>query len=110
MDARKSQLLAAAYKKAGGGYKKSRRTSDQKNLETWTDEKWKTADGEPAARDGETARYLPKKAWDAMTPAQRKATDAKKCAGSKKGHQHVANTKKARAARKHSTTRTKKSS
>ncbi|WP_165250468.1 DUF5872 domain-containing protein [Paludisphaera soli] len=100
--ARKSQLLAAAYKKAGGGYTKSKAeaTEAQKSLEEWTDEEWTTKDGEPAVREGETARYLPRKAWDELTPAEREATDAKKQAGSRAGEQFVANTGKAKRARK----------
>lgn len=102
--ARKSQLLASEYKKAGGGYKKSKaKTEAQKSLDQWTDEGWTTRDGEPAARDGETARYLPEKAWEELTPAQRKATDAKKRAASRKGKQHVANTGAAKKARKKAT-------
>jgi len=100
--ARKSQLLAAEYKKAGGGYKatKGKKAEPQEHLDEWTDQKWKTADGEPAIRDGETARYLPEKAWDELTPAQKKATDAKKKAGSRQGRQFVPNTKAAKKARK----------
>jgi hypothetical protein len=100
--ARKSQLLAAAYKKAGGGYTKPRSegTEAQKSLEEWTDEEWTTKDGEPAVREGETARYLPRKAWDELTPAEREATDARKKAGSRAGEQFVANTGKAKRARK----------
>lgn len=100
--ARKSQLLAAEYKKAGGGYKKgkAKKSEAQKNLDAWTDEAWTTKDGEPATRDGATARYLPKRAWEELTPAQRTATDAKKRAASKKGKQTVANTKAAKKARK----------
>jgi len=100
--ARKSQLLAAAYKKAGGGYKTSPKgkAEPQKNLDQWIAEKWTTADGEPAIRDGRTARYLPEKAWDELTPAQKKATDAQKKAESKQGKQFVANTGEAKKARK----------
>ena len=100
--ARKSQLLAAAYKKAGGGYKKgkAKKTEGQQDLDRWTSEHWTTADGEPAIRDGETARYLPEKAWDELTPAQKKATDSKKKAASHEGRQFVANTGAAKAARK----------
>ena len=43
--ARKAQLLASEYEKEGGGYKKNSRTSKQKHLESWTEEKWQTADG-----------------------------------------------------------------
>jgi uncharacterized protein DUF6321/uncharacterized protein DUF5872 len=100
--ARKSQLLASEYKKAGGGYRngKGKKTEAQKDLDAWTDEAWTTADGQPAIRDGETRRYLPREAWDKLTPAQRKATDAKKRAGSKRGKQFVANTEAAAKARK----------
>jgi len=100
--ARKSQLLASEYKKAGGGYKSTqgKKAEPQKHLDEWTDQHWKTADGEPAIRDGETARYLPEKAWDELTPAQKKATDSKKKAGSKAGKQNVANTAAAKKARK----------
>ena len=68
--ARKSQLLASEYKKAGGGYTrgKAKKAESQADLDRWTDEHWTTADGSPALRDGETARYLPEKAWDALTP------------------------------------------
>ena len=100
--ARKAQLLASEYKKAGGGYKtaKAKETEAQKHLESWTDENWTTADGKPAVRDGETARYLPEAAWDELTPAQKKATDAKKRSVSKRGTQFVANTKAVKTARK----------
>ena len=100
--ARKSQLLAAEYKKAGGGYKKgkAKKAEAQEDLDKWTSEHWTTADGKPAIREGETARYLPEKAWDELTPAQKKATDTKKRAASKSGRQFVANTKPAKAARK----------
>lgn len=99
--ARKAQLLAVAYKQAGGGYK-AEKTEAQAHLDAWTDEKWKTADGAPAIREGETARYLPEKAWEELTPAEREATEAKKRKGSKAGKQFVANTPKAKAARKRS--------
>ena len=102
--ARKSQFLASKYKKAGGGYKKGKaKTEDQKGLDEWTAEGWTTRDGEPAIRDGQTARYLPEKAWEELTPAQRKATDSKKRAASREGQQHVANTQAAKRARKKAT-------
>lgn len=102
--ARKAQLLAAEYEKQGGGYKRAARTSEQKHLEAWTDEKWQTADGKKAARGKTTARYLPEKTWDKLTPAQRKATDEKKKTGSRTGKQFVANTPVAKRARKSTTT------
>lgn len=92
--ARKAQLLAHEYEAAGGGYVGGR-SGSQKHLKKWGDEKWQTRDGEPAKRGKTMARYLPKKAWDKLTPAERKATDAKKQAASKAGKQFVKNTKTA---------------
>lgn len=100
--ARKAQLVAAAYRKAGGGYKGGRGTA-QKHLKKWTKEAWTTADGEPARRQGTMHRYLPKKAWAKLAPAQRRATDRKKVAGSRKGRQFVANTAAARKSRRRAT-------
>ena len=98
--ARKAQLLAAEYEKEGGGYKQGSRTSKQKHLESWTEEKWQTADGKKAMQGKTTARYLPKAAWEKMTPAQRKETDEKKKTSSRTGEQFVANTPAAKKARK----------
>ena len=97
--ARKAQLLAHEYEAQGGGYV-GPKTAKQKSLSNWTGEEWKTADGKPAARGDETARYLPKAAWDELTPAEKKATDAKKRKAAKTGKQFVTNTPKAKAARK----------
>ena len=109
--ARKAQLLAKEYEKAGGGYT-GKRSSGQKSLSSWTKEKWRTSDGKPAIRTNKkgkkvTKRYLPDKAWDKLTPAQKAATNRKKVEGSKKGKQFVSNTKAAKTARKR-TTSTKK--
>ena len=101
--ARKAQLLAAEYKKEGGDYKEGGPTEGQKHLQEWTEEKWKTADGKPAARGKTTARYLPEKAWDQLSPAEKKATDEKKKQGSRTGKQFIANTAPAKKARKSAT-------
>lgn len=102
--ARKAQLLASEYKKAGGGYKGGKSNS-QKSLSKWTDEKWRTSDGKPAKRsDGKggstTTRYLPDKAWDKLTPSEKKATNEKKKRGDAQGKQFVQNTSKAKTAGK----------
>lgn len=98
--ARKSQLLAAEYKKHGGGYRGGKGAA-QKNLDSWTQEKWQTKSGAARARHGKTTeRYLPKKAWSQLSPGQRKATDAKKRKASRKGKQFVANTEAAKRARR----------
>ena len=100
--ARKAQLLAAEYEKAGGGYKGGKSAS-QKSLGKWTKEEWTTSDGKPAIRKTKTGqtvtkRYLPKKAWDKLSSGEKKATNEKKATASKSGKQFVKNTKKAASA------------
>lgn len=98
--ARKSQLLNREYEKRGGGYKGDK-DENQKNLEKWTDEEWQTQEGDSRARSGdETARYLPKEAWEKMSDEEKGETEQKKREGSKQGQQHVANTEEAKQARK----------
>ncbi len=100
--ARKAQLLAHQYEAAGGGYVGGKAPA-QRHLDEWTHEAWTTADGKPAQRGETTARYLPEKAWEELSPAERRATDKKKRAGSKTGQQFVANTERAATARRHAT-------
>jgi hypothetical protein len=95
--ARKAQLLAARYEKAGGGYSGSK-TKAQSNLSKWTSEKWRTSDGKPAARAGGTTRYLPDSAWSKLSPAEKAATNRKKQKASRSGKQFVKNTKAAETA------------
>jgi hypothetical protein len=98
--ARKSQLLTQEYEKRGGGYK-GEKAQPQKNLEQWTDEEWQTREGDADAReDGETKRYLPKKAWENMSEEEKEETERKKREGSKQGQQYVSNTDEAKQARK----------
>jgi len=89
--ARKAQLVAQEYEKAGGGYR-GKKSGTQQSLSKWTKEKWTTSDGKPAIRKGGTTRYLPEKAWNNLTPAQRAATNRKKREGSRGGRQFVPNT------------------
>jgi hypothetical protein len=98
--ARKAQLVATEYKAEGGGYK-HKRNETQQSLKDWGDEKWHTADGEQAIQGKETHRYLPDKAWKELSPEEKKATDRKKVAASRKGKQFVKNTPAAAKARKH---------
>jgi len=58
----------------------------QKSLKKWTEEKWKTSDGKPSKGK---KRYLPSAAWDALTPAEKAATNKTKAAGNAKGKQFV---------------------
>ena len=53
-----------------------------------------------AEEKGRTERYLPEKAWSKLTPEQRRETDEKKKAASRKGKQFVPNTEAAKKAGK----------
>ncbi len=98
--ARKSQLLTQEYEKRGGGYKGDKDQS-QKDLERWTGEEWQTREGEAKARqNGETSRYLPKKAWENMNEEEKRETDQRKREGSRRGAQYVENTEEAKQARR----------
>ena len=93
--ARKAQLLANAYKRAGGGYRtdKEHEPEAARHLDEWTAEDWQTRDGDGRARSGdETARYLPRAAWEELSPEEAEATDRRKREASREGRQFVANT------------------
>lgn len=62
----------------------------QQSLKKWTAQKWKTSDGKPSKGK---KRYLPEKAWAALTPAEKAATNKAKAAGNKAGKQFVAQPK-----------------
>lgn len=84
--ARKAQLLVHEYEKAGGGYiNDGALTETQKHLKQWTAEEWQTSDGSTEAEnpDGTMNRYLPKQAWDKLTPAEKAATNRRKRQASK---------------------------
>ena len=84
--ARKAQLLASEYKKAGGGYKSKSLGEGGKSLKEWTRQKWTTSDGSPS--EGKK-RYLPAKAWEALSSGEKAATSRAKSTGNKKGKQFV---------------------
>ena len=64
----------------------------QKSLKDWGDQKWTTKSGKKSSETGE--RYLPKKAIDALTPAEYAATTKAKRAGKAAGKQFVAQPKR----------------
>lgn len=82
--ARKAQLAVAIYKKRGGKYKGKKSASN--SLAKWTKQEWTTSDGKPS--EGKK-RYLPKKAWNALSAAEKRATNAAKAKGNKEGKQFV---------------------
>ena len=63
----------------------------QKSLKDWTAQKWRTSDGKPSRGK---KRYLPDKAWDALSPAEKAATNRAKAKGNKAGKQFVKQPKK----------------
>ena len=88
--ARKAQLVAQEYKKAGGGYSGSK-TTKQKSLSKWTKEDWGTKSGKPSTQGPKATgeRYLPKKARQALTKKEYAKTTAAKREGTKSGKQFV---------------------
>jgi hypothetical protein len=86
--ARKAQLATQMYKKSGGGYSGAKSSSN--SLSKWSKQKWTTSDGSPSKGK---KRYLPEKAWKALSPSEKKATNRAKAAGNKKGKQFVAQPK-----------------
>lgn len=96
--ARAMQYATKMYQQQGGKYegKKSKKNS----LTTWTKADWQYAPGSK-----KKDRYLPKKAWDELSPSEEKATRAKKKG---KMGKWVKNTKKASKAAKKATAKARK--
>lgn len=93
--ARKAQLLAQAYEKAGGGYSGAK-TSGQKSLSKWTKEKWGTKSGKPSTQGAKATgeRYLPERARRALSASEYAATTKAKREGTRRGQQFVRQPKK----------------
>ena len=86
--ARKAQIATARYKKAGGGYRGKKSSSN--SLSKWSKQKWgyvsKGDEKKPRAKRG---RYLPEKVRKNMSPAEKAATNRRKRAASKAGKQRA---------------------
>ena len=93
--ARKAQLLAQKYEKAGGGYS-GKKTEGQKSLSKWTKEKWGTKSGKPSTQGPKATgeRYLPLKALKSLSSKEYAATTRAKRKGTKEGKQFVKQPKK----------------
>ena len=93
--ARKAQLLAQAYEKAGGNYSGAK-TTKQKSLSKWTKEKWGTKSGKPSTQGTKATgeRYLPEKARKSLSASEYAATSKAKREGTKQGKQFVRQPKK----------------
>lgn len=61
-------------------------SKSQKSLKKWTAQKWRTSSGK---KSNGKRRYLPEAAWEALTAAQKAATNRAKAKGDGKGKQHV---------------------
>lgn len=86
--ARAMQLAVSIYKKKGGGYSGEKKESNK--LSKWSKQDWTTSSGKPS--EGKR-RYLPKKAWSALSSAQKAATNRAKSEGKKEGKQFVSQPK-----------------
>jgi hypothetical protein len=62
----------------------------QESLKRWTEQDWQTSDGKPSKGK---KRYLPAKAWDALSASEKAATNKAKATGNKAGKQFVAQPK-----------------
>jgi hypothetical protein len=81
--ARKAQLATRAYQEQGGGYEGRRR--EDNSLRQWSEEDWGTASGCNSTETGE--RYLPRRARQALSEEEYRATTAKKRADTRRGKQ-----------------------
>jgi hypothetical protein len=93
--ARKAQLLAQKYEKAGGGYS-GKKTEGQKSISKWTKEKWGTKSGKPSTQGPKATgeRYLPLKALKSLSSKEYASTTRAKRKGTKEGKQFVKQPKK----------------
>ena len=97
--ARKAQIAADRYEKAGGGYS-GPKTTAQRSLSKWTEEEWGTKSGKPSVVGPKATgeRYLPKKAIQSLSKAEYQATSDRKREATRRGQQFVSNTPAAKAA------------
>ena len=88
--ARKAQMLARAYKKAGGGYRGGGKSKT--SLAKWSKQKWRTKSGKKSSKTGE--RYLPERLIKSMSSSQYAYETRKKREATKKGKQSASYSKK----------------
>tara|TARA_X000001036_G_scaffold416982_1_gene434527 strand:+ start:515 stop:886 length:372 start_codon:yes stop_codon:yes gene_type:complete len=87
--ARAMQLAVKYYKDAGGTYSGKKKSTNK--LSKWSKEDW----GYTGKK--KKSRYLPKKARDSLTPAEKRATNRKKVKDTKAGKQFSKQPKKVAA-------------
>ena len=91
--ARKSQMLALAYKRAGGGYRGGK-SKAAKSLSRWSKQKWRTKSGKNSRKTGE--RYLPSRLIKKMSSSQYAYETRKKRKATKSGKQRASYSKRTR--------------
>ena len=95
--ARAAQIASKYCKDDNYGRGKKDESLEEGDLQKWADEKWTHSDGTPCGDgrdDGSVERCKPKSKWAKMDKGEKAADNAKKRAGTKKGKQNVAATKK----------------
>ena len=95
--ARAAQIASKYCKDDNYGRGKKDEGLEEGDLQKWADEKWTHSDGTPCGDgrdDGSVERCKPKAKWAKMDKGEKAADNAKKRAGTKKGKQNVAATKK----------------
>jgi hypothetical protein len=88
----------------GKGKKKDESLHKEGELKKWREENWVQSDGTPcgdAKAQKSPKRCKPASKWASMSKGEKKADDAKKKAGGKKGKQFVSATKKGKVTKKH---------
>lgn len=61
----------------------------QRSLNKWTKQKWRYSSSKESSKPkSKRGRYLPSAAWDALSPGEKRATNAAKRKTSKSGKQH----------------------
>ena len=94
--ARKAQMLAQAYKKAGVAIRINGTQKVTKSLKAWTKQKWRTKSGKPSTQGPNATgeRYLPSSAIKSLSSSEYAATSRAKRRGKALSKQYVAQPKK----------------
>ena len=90
--ARKAQLATARYKKAGGGYRGKKSSSNK--LTKWSKQKWDyVSKGDKKKPKSKRGRYLPESVRKSLSSSEKSATNRRKKAATAKGKQKAKYTK-----------------
>ena len=91
--ARKAQIATARYKKAGGGYRGKKSSSNK--LSKWSKQKWDyVSKGDKKKPRAKRGRYLPESVRKSLSKSEKAATNRAKRAASRKGKQRAKYSKK----------------